>query len=93
MAGAAKSNARLNVRLPSRLKRVIEEAASQLGQSLSDFAVSTLVETARRVVRESNVTKLSHRDRDLFLSALERRDAKPNRALAAASRRYKKRIR
>ena len=38
-----KSDARLNFRLPVELKATIERAAAQLGQSVSDFAVSTLV--------------------------------------------------
>ena len=44
MASTTRKSARLNFRLASDLKRVIEEAASQLGQSISDFAVSTLVQ-------------------------------------------------
>ncbi len=36
-------DARLNFRLSADLKEVIEEAAASLGQSVSDFAVSTLV--------------------------------------------------
>jgi len=42
-----KSDARLNFRLPEELKATIEKAAAQLGQSVSDFAVSTLVREAR----------------------------------------------
>ena len=48
---------------------MIEEAAASLGQSVSDFAVSTLVHQARSVIEQRNVTTLSDRDRDhLFLS-------------------------
>ena len=35
---ATKNEARLNVRLPAELKRTIEEAAAQLGQTVSDLA-------------------------------------------------------
>ena len=41
---------RLNFRLPSNLKELIQEAAESLGQSVSDFAVSTLVQQARSVI-------------------------------------------
>jgi uncharacterized protein (DUF1778 family) len=92
MASTTTSGARLNFRLPADLKRVIEEAASQLGQSVSEFAVSTLVQQARKVVHERNVTELSNRDRDIFLAALEKTDAKPNKALVEAAKGYKKQV-
>jgi uncharacterized protein (DUF1778 family) len=37
-------------------KKVIEEPAASLGQSVSDFAVSTLVHQARSVIEQRNVT-------------------------------------
>ena len=67
MASETKSDSRLNVRLPSNLKDVVEEAAATLGQSVSDFAVATLVQTARNVLQQRDVTELSNRDRDIFL--------------------------
>ena len=86
-----KKLARLSVRLPTELKETIEDAAAQLGQSVSDFAVSTLVTTARSVLQEQQVTHLSRRDRDAFVTVLDNADAKPNKALRAAARRYKDR--
>jgi len=83
-------DARLNFRLPADLKDTIEEAASHLGQSVTDFAVSTLVQNAREVIKQHNVTRLSNRDRDIFTKLLDDADARPNAALAAAARRYKK---
>ena len=85
-----KSDARLNFRLPTELKATIERAAAQLGQSVSDFAVSTLVREAREVIREHDVTELSDRDRDLFISLLEDVDACANETLRGAADRYKK---
>jgi uncharacterized protein (DUF1778 family) len=73
-----------------QLKAVIEEAAAALGQSVSDFAVSTLVQTARTVMRQRSVTELSNRDRDVFIALLDDVNAKPNKALADAAKRYKK---
>jgi uncharacterized protein (DUF1778 family) len=92
MAAAIKSDARLNFRLRADLKLVIEEAASQLGQSVSDFAISTLVRNARDVLHQSHTTELTSRDRDLFLSLLDDSKAKPNAALKAAVARYKKQV-
>ncbi len=82
----AKNEARINVRLSSELKRTIEEAATLLGQSVSEFMVSTMVRESRQVIEEANVTRLSDRDRDLFLEALE--NAEPNEKLKAAAQRY-----
>ena len=83
-------DARLNFRLPSDLKEVIEEAAASLGQSVSDFAVSTLVQQARSVIEQRNGTTLSDRDRDRFITLLDDAEARPNAALVKAAKRYKR---
>ena len=62
------------------------------GQSVSDFAVSTLVRAAREVIREQNATQLSNRDRDRFLALLDDADARPNKALKTAAGKYKRRM-
>ena len=92
MSTATRIDARLNFRLPSELKTVVEEAAAMLGQSVSDFAVSTLVQTARSVLQQRNVTELTNRDRDIFIAMLDDAAARPNKALADAARRYKKHL-
>jgi uncharacterized protein (DUF1778 family) len=84
--------ARLNFRLPSELKQVIDEAAAHLGQSVSDFAVSTLVHEARAVIERRNVTVLSDSDRERFIEMLDDAEARPNAALAGAAKRYKKQL-
>ena len=88
---AGKSDARLNFRLPAELKDTICEAAAHLGQTVSDFAVSTLVQTARRVLQEHQVTRLSRRDRDVFIALVDDANARPNKALRMAAKRYKDR--
>lgn len=89
----AKSEARINFRLSKELKQTIEDAAAEMGQSVSDFAVSTLVQTARNILHDQQVTRLSDRDRKHFVSILDGQTSKPNDALAAAARRYKKQVR
>lgn len=91
MATDSEHDARLNFRLPAELKKTIEEAAAQLGQTVSDFAISTLVTTARRVLQEHQVTRLSQRDRDRFVALLDDTESRPNKALRAAAKRYKDR--
>ena len=86
----AGNDARLNFRLSAELKQIIEQAAAHMGQTVSDFAVSTLVQNARRVMEEHDRTELSRRDRDVFVNLLEDSKARPNRALTAAARKYKR---
>jgi uncharacterized protein (DUF1778 family) len=87
---SVKRSARLSMRLPAELKTDIEAVATHLGQSVSDYAVSTLVQSAQNVLRQHSVTVLSKRDRDIFVALLDDADAKPNKALMKAARRYKK---
>ncbi len=88
----AKSDARINFRLGSELKKAIEDAAAQMGQSVSDFAVSTLVQTACKILHDQQSTRLSERDRLLFVAALDDESTKPNDALVKAAKRYKKQV-
>jgi uncharacterized protein (DUF1778 family) len=84
-----KSDARLDFRLNRQIKEVIEQAANASGQSLSDFAVSVLYRTAKDVLDREQTTRLSNRDRDVFLAMLDS-NALPNEALKRAAKRYKK---
>ncbi len=92
MASGTTNDASLNFRLPSELKQVIEQAAGHLGQTVSEFAASTLVRSAHEVIEQHDRTELSNRDRDIFLAMLDDADAEPNEALAAAAEKYKQRI-
>lgn len=92
MPTEARNDARLNFRLSANLKEVIEEAAAALGQSISDFAVSTLAQTARSVLQQRNVTELTKRDRNIFIAMLDDAGAEPNRALAGAAKKYKQHL-
>jgi uncharacterized protein (DUF1778 family) len=87
-----RSDARINFRLSSDLKKTIESAAAEMGQSMSDFAISTLVQTARKILHDQHVTRLSERDQQLFMAMLDDESSKPNDALVKAARRYKKQV-
>ncbi|MBU6238635.1 MAG: DUF1778 domain-containing protein [Planctomycetes bacterium] len=89
---STKNDARINFRLSSELKKTIEDAAAELGQSVSDFAVATLVQVARRVLHDQQQTRLSDRDRNRFVAMLDDESSKPNAALQKAARRYKKQV-
>jgi uncharacterized protein (DUF1778 family) len=90
MARGNRSDARINFRLPAALKNVVEEAAAALGQSVSDYAISTLVTNSRIVLQQSQLTTMSSHDREIFMALLDDAGAKPNKALAAAAKRYNK---
>jgi len=86
------SDARINFRLSSELKKTIEDAAAEMGQSISDFAISTLVRTARKILHDQQVTRLSERDRQQFVAMLDDESSNPNDALVKAAKRYKKQV-
>lgn len=86
----AKSEARLNFRLPAKLKKDIETAAIVAGQTLSDFAIAALARTARETIEKERVTRLTLRDWRRFCRLLDDKSAKPNAALRKAAAEYKK---
>ncbi len=89
---AAGSTARMNFRLSPELKQTIESAAAEMGQTVSDFAVSTLLQAARKILHEQQVTRLSQRDRAVFAAMLDDPSMKPNDELVKAARRYRKQV-
>ena len=70
MATVTRNDARINVRLSSELKQTIEEAAYVLGQTVSEFVISTVMLEARQVLQNAQITRLSNRDRGDFLKTL-----------------------
>lgn len=77
-------DARLDFRLRREHKLLIEQAAFASGQSVSEFALSHLIEAAQVAVDRATATQLSQRDRDTFLKLILE-DAEPNQALRAAA--------
>ena len=90
MSEMQKSGARLDFRLSPSAKEMIEQAAVVSGQTISDFAVTTLVKSAQEVLERHQQRQLSDRDRDLFLQMVDQAP-RPNAALRRAAARYKKR--
>jgi uncharacterized protein (DUF1778 family) len=78
--------ARLDFRVSKTDKRLIESAASLSGQSLSDFALSVLRAGALQVREQYERTRLTERDRDLFLAIVD--NERPNEALKRAALKY-----
>lgn len=91
MCAASRNDARLELRLSSEHKGLIEDAAVTSGQTMQGFVLSTLLREARQVLEHSQITRLTRRDRDRFIAALDEANAAPNKALRKAAARYKKR--
>ena len=79
---------RLDFRLQSEHKALIERAASVRGQTVTQFAIATLVKAAHESIQQASLTELSARDRDVFLETLDS-TAEPNAALKRAAKRYR----
>lgn len=87
-----KNDARLNFRINSGLKKTIEDAAAQTGQTVSDFAVSTLIQVSRQILLDAHATRLTIRDRQIFAEMLDDESTKPDAALIKAAKQYKKQV-
>lgn len=75
---------RLEARLPSELKELFSRAAAFRGQTLTDFVVSTVAETARQVIRDHDAIQLTERDQHAFAAALLQPPPASDRLKAAA---------
>jgi uncharacterized protein (DUF1778 family) len=80
---------RLQVRLDTQAKGVLQRAASYRHKTLSQFVLSTALEEAERIIRENEVVTLSNPDWKAFYDALTDPPA-PNAALRKAYDRYRK---
>ena len=63
---------RLDMRLAAETKALLERAAALKGQSLTDYAISNLVEAALQTIERQERIVLSDRGRAQFLAALDR---------------------
>lgn len=84
-----KPKTRLDFRLDTDAKEMIEQAAHLSGRSLSDFAISTLLQSAQEVLDSHQTIRFSNRDFEAFLEVIEA-NREPNEALQRAAERYKR---
>ena len=85
----AHRSARLEMRLAPEDKAMLEQAAALSGQPLTSFALSSLLDVARKMVANAATITLSPRDMKRFFEILEA-DEEPAPALQAAVRRYRR---
>jgi uncharacterized protein (DUF1778 family) len=83
---------RLEARVTSEQKRLIEHAAELEGRSITDFVVASVASAAKQVIQDHEVLKLTAKDREVFVQALLN-PAKPAEKLRQAVHRYKEAFR
>lgn len=79
---------RLEARVTPEAKALFQRAADLQGRSLTDFVVESLIDAARRAVRETELADLTRRDRIAFIEALIGQAPAPNARLRRAARRH-----
>jgi len=83
--GATKS-ARLEARVSPEAKALCAKAAEIQGTTLTEFVVNCALETARRTVKENELSELTRRDRIEFVEALLSPPAPSEKLRRAAAR-------
>ncbi|MCA1595966.1 MAG: DUF1778 domain-containing protein [Chloroflexi bacterium] len=86
---ASDRNARLNCRVSSTIKLRAEEAASLLGQSITDFTEQALAEKAEAILSQFHRIELSERDFARFVRAINQ-PPEPTPALLEAAADYRR---
>lgn len=87
MATGVRRDERLEARISSEEKELIERAATARGVSVTDFVISSVHAEAIRAIEERHTFDLSQRDQRAFVHALLNPEA-PNEALLRAAERH-----
>lgn len=90
-AYAVRKSERLDARVTSEEKEVIETAARLRGTSVTDFLVTSAKEAAVRTIRENETLTLAERSRKVFVEALLN-PPKPNEKASVAVNRFRQEI-
>jgi uncharacterized protein (DUF1778 family) len=80
-----RKTSRIDVRVNEDTKSLIERAACAMGQSVTDFVLSSVVEKSTRVISDTEVIRLSVRDSQRFVDALDANLAPKDKLMKAAA--------
>ena len=80
---------RMHFRLDPMIKARVARAAAITGQSLTEFAVSTLSEKADQILARHDKILLTSDEYSFFMNALAE-DCKPSKRSRAAAKRYRR---
>jgi uncharacterized protein (DUF1778 family) len=83
--------ARLEARISTQQKKLLQKAASIQGRTVSEFVIASAQEAARNVVQDFESIALSARDSKIFVKALLNPPA-PSERLRTAAQRYKAQV-
>jgi len=76
--------ARLDARLTAKQRAVIQRAADISGRSISDFVVHSAHEAALREIQNQVILRLSDRDSETLVAAMDAEPAEPTAAFKRA---------
>ena len=88
MGTTVKTN-NIHFRISTEAKQLIEKAILVSGRNLTEFATSSLVDSANAILEREYTTRLSNRDRDLLLQLLDA-DDEPDEGLREAAELHRK---
>ncbi|HME68288.1 MAG TPA: DUF1778 domain-containing protein [Myxococcota bacterium] len=83
--GRTRKTSRIDVRVNEDTKSLIERAACAMGQSVTDFVLNSAMEKSTRVISDTEVIRLSVRDSQRFLNALDANTAPNDKLMKAAA--------
>lgn len=84
----SKAADRIDARLPTETKRIIEHAASLIGVTVSDFVISQSYKAAQAVIQERERWVLNRAQAQAFAETMTT-PPEPNDALKQAAARFK----
>ncbi len=87
---AASKSDRISIRLDAEAKKRIERAAALDQRSVTSFILASALQSANLLLKENEEVRLSERDWDRLMDALEN-PPKPSKALKKAFADYAKR--
>ncbi len=87
MTATISARGRITARVPTQVQETLELAASMVGATVNQFVVQTALREAERIIEQERVIRLSARDAEAFIRALEN-PPRPNAKLKAALKRY-----
>ena len=87
MTATAVEGGRVSARVPAQVQETLELAAAMVGATVNQFMVQTALREAERIIEQEWVIRLSARDAEMFIQALES-PPPPNAKLKAALQHY-----
>jgi uncharacterized protein (DUF1778 family) len=87
MTAISNERGRITARVPTQVQETLEMAASMVGATVNQFIVQTALREAERIIEQERVIRLSTRDAEAFLSALDSPPS-PNDKLLATLQDY-----